>query len=24
MIEAPQMLGFGGIRRSTPLIARIG
>jgi hypothetical protein len=24
MIEAPKMLGFGGIRRSTPLIARIG
>ncbi len=23
MIEAPRMLGFGGIRRSTPLIARI-
>lgn len=24
LIEAPRMLGFGGIRRSTPLIARIG
>lgn len=24
MIKAPQMLGFTGIRRSTPLIARIG
>ncbi|MBY8976948.1 cytochrome P450 [Rhodobacteraceae bacterium NNCM2] len=24
MIEAPRMLGFSGIRRSTPLIARIG
>ncbi len=24
MIEAPHMLGFGGIRRSTPLVARIG
>ena len=23
LVEAPQMLGFGGIRRSTPLIARI-
>jgi cytochrome P450 len=23
MLEAPRMLGFGGIRRSTPLIARI-
>lgn len=24
LIEAPRMLGFGGIRRATPLIARIG
>ena len=24
MIEAPHMLGFAGIRRSTPLVARIG